>query len=59
MLLFISALGVAQEKKEKKGINEVDLHITSLSYSMESVEELQLIDWKELKTLFEENDGNQ
>lgn len=59
MLLFISALGVAQEEKGIKAINEVNLHITSLSYSMESVEELQSIDWKELETLFEENDNDQ
>jgi hypothetical protein len=51
--------GFAQTNSDIKKIKKSDSKITSISYSVDSVEELKTIDWDNLKSLFEINKGDE
>lgn len=53
IVLFLSSISFAQNEFE----NDFDTHISSISYTVNTIEELKSIDWNDLKALFSENDG--
>lgn len=62
LFLFSSSLIVSQSKsiEVKDSINlDTDTKITSLIYSVDSAEELEKINWDDVKSIFETNKPNE
>lgn len=62
VLLFFASITIGQHKSI--AINEsvnsnTDVKVTSMSYTVDSVNELETINWEDVKTIFENNKDNE
>ena len=58
VLLFFASITIGQHKSiaVSESLNtDTEVKVTSMSYSVNSVKELETINWEEVKTIFESN----
>lgn len=58
-MLFVFVAGFAQTDDKMKKIKNIDAKVTSVSYAVDSAQELESIDWKQLKSVFDLNDSEE
>jgi ATP-dependent Clp protease ATP-binding subunit ClpA len=60
LLLSASLFGFGQQKKAKEThLRNLVTNISSIKYSTNSSKELETIDWKDVKSIFEYNEGDE